>query len=122
MWSVFKGKIAGRAIPKNQWFLSQIESVSEWAVDRIEKEGYLWTGQEPEIDDDYVFSRKERGLSAPDDTDAWLAYLAKGGTLMKVPDRPRSRHYRLLVVEAGGTGTTHRVFDPSWRPSRTNFP
>lgn len=54
------------------------------------------SGLEPEAD-------HEVGGQDGDDLDAALSYLRSGGALCKVPDSPRSRHFRLLVVPFPGS-------------------
>jgi len=47
---------------------------------------------EPEVNDEL------RDESCADDLDACLAYLAKGGALVKLPDEIGSRYYRFYVL------------------------
>lgn len=52
----------------------------------------------PMRDDEACYELRKPDGSQYDDFDAALAYLNKGGTLMKVPDEEGSPHWRLLVA------------------------
>jgi len=52
----------------------------------------------PMRDDEACHGLRKPDGSEYDDLDAALAYLAKGGTLVKVPDYEDSPHWRLMVA------------------------
>jgi len=110
MWTVFRGKPRAKIIPKRLWDLfGGIEATTDpRSFDRVRSLGYEFIGgapQEPMRDDERVIAA---GLDEKiTDAHAWLAYLAKGGTLMKVPDSPDPRqkdhqYYRLVAVKLSG--------------------
>lgn len=97
MWTVFSGKPPEKPIAKRYWDLFEV-SIGQASFDGIFEQGYeplQGVALSPQRDDE----------TAPEnvgDEQAWLAYLAQGGTLMKVPDEPGNRrnpYYRLIAVE-----------------------
>lgn len=99
-WTIFHGDAENPG--PIQWAVFTIEPADAYPMDveqRMEQLGIWLEG--PLIEDDWVVSPwrwRWFRWSRPDDLDAALAFLNKGGTLCKVPDAVGSKYWRLLVV------------------------
>lgn len=107
-WTVFKGPAEDPG--RIKWELFEPEPVEEHPQDvqmRMLRLG-VWL-EEPEIDAEWRHSKRWHWRwiwppwRRPDDLDAALAYLRRGGTLCKVPDTMDSKYWRLLVIRRQST-------------------
>jgi hypothetical protein len=96
MWTVFYGPASGRKIPRRAWGFFSTGELMEWQAKQARRRGLVISDHEPQVDDELRDGPLKR-LKLRDE-DAWIAYLNSGGELMKVPDGPRPRHFRLYVV------------------------
>lgn len=99
MWTIFRGEAVDPGPIK--WEIFEPGPADPWPEDVLAKMELLsvWV-EEPEIEDDWAAGGSWRRFRfhRPDDGDAALAYLNKGGVLCKVPDTMNSKYWRLLVV------------------------